>query len=266
MTVPASRLAVRDLEKVFQDGEDRVVAFADIVLDARPGEFLCVVGPSGCGKTTLLRCLAGIETPTRGNIERQLDPGAAGAEQSMVFQQHGLFPWLTVEGNLHFVLQESPVPRDQHRGIVEGLLERVGLLRFRRFYPYQLSGGMNQRVALVRAFCVQPQVLLMDEPFVFLDYQNRIVLQDLLLELWAEQRQTIVFVSHNINEAIALGDRVLVMPGEPGPFVQEIACPFPRPRDVVELRTNAEYQQIVVEVTRLLRQEQERSQASGRIG
>ena len=266
MTTAPPRLAVRDLDKVFQDGEDRVEAFSHISLEARPGEFLCVVGPSGCGKTTLLRCLAGIETPTSGNIQRQLEPGADGAEQAMVFQQHGLFPWLTVEDNLHFVLRESPVPRAEHDDIVQRLLDRVGLLRFRRFYPYQLSGGMNQRVALVRAFCVQPQVLLMDEPFVFLDYQNRIVLQDLLLELWAEQRQTIVFVSHNINEAIALGDRVLVMPGMPGPFVQEIVCPFPRPRDIVELRGNPDYQRSVIEVTRLLRQEQERSQAAGRAG
>jgi NitT/TauT family transport system ATP-binding protein len=263
---PPARLVVRDLEKVFQEGAERVRAFGEISLEAQPGEFLCVVGPSGCGKTTLLRCLAGIETPTAGSLERRLEPGAAGAEQAMVFQQHGLFPWLTVEGNLRFVLRESPVPRERHTAIVEGLLERVGLLRFRGFYPYQLSGGMNQRVALVRAFCVQPQVLLMDEPFVFLDYQNRIVLQDLLLELWAEQRQTIVFVSHNINEAIALGDRVLVMPGVAGPFVREIACPFPRPRDIVELRTDSAYQRIVVEVTRLLRREQERSQAEGRVG
>jgi NitT/TauT family transport system ATP-binding protein len=258
------RLAIRDLDKVFQEGEDRVHAFGQISLEARPGEFLCVVGPSGCGKTTLLRCIAGIETPSAGSMERQLEPGARGAEQAMVFQQHGLFPWLTVEANLHFVLRESPVPREQHADIVQRLLDRVGLLRFRRFYPYQLSGGMNQRVALVRAFCVQPQVLLMDEPFVFLDYQNRIILQDLLLELWAEQRQTIVFVSHNINEAIALGDRVLVMPGMPGPFVKQIACPFPRPRDIVELRTDPTYQRIVVEVTRLLRQEQERSLGAGR--
>jgi NitT/TauT family transport system ATP-binding protein len=264
VTPTPPRLAVHDLAKVFQDGEDRVVAFDEIALQAHPGEFLCVVGPSGCGKTTLLRCLAGIETPSEGTIDRRVDPDAQGAQQAMVFQQHGLFPWLTVEGNLHFVLRESPVPRERHEEIVQRLLGRVGLLRFRRFYPYQLSGGMNQRVALVRAFCVQPQVLLMDEPFVFLDYQNRIVLQDLLLELWTEQRQTIVFVSHNINEAIALGDRVLVMPGTPGPFVQEIACPFPRPRDVVELRTDPDYQRIVVEVTRQLRLEQERSQEAGR--
>ncbi len=261
-----SRVSVRDLAKVFQDGEARVEAFAQITLEARPGEFLCLVGPSGCGKTTLLRCLAGIETPSAGAIEHRLEPGAPGAEQAMVFQQHGLFPWLTVEANLHFVLRESPVPRQEHDAIVQRLLERVGLARFRRFYPYQLSGGMNQRVALVRAFCVQPQVLLMDEPFVFLDYQNRIVLQDLLLELWQEQRQTILFVTHNINEAIALGDRVLVMPGTAGPFAREISCPFGRPRDVVQLRTNPDYQRIVVEVTQLLRQEQEHSLREGRIG
>ncbi len=263
MSAEDPRIAVTDLGKVFQEGEERVEAFAQISLSARPGEFLCLVGPSGCGKTTLLRCLAGIESPSVGQLRFALDPAHRGADQSMVFQQHGLFPWLTVEGNLHFVLRESPVPGGEHEGIVQRLLERVGLLRFRRFYPYQLSGGMNQRVALVRAFCVQPQVLLMDEPFVFLDYQNRIVLQDLLLELWQEQRQTILFVTHNINEAIALGDRVLVMPGRAGPFVRELDCLFERPRDVVALRSDPEYQRNVVEVTRLLCQEQERSQLLG---
>ncbi len=259
MAHPAFRLRLQDLGKRFQDGEEQVQAFSEISMAVKPGEFLCLVGPSGCGKTTLLRCMAAILPSSEGELALTLEPGAPGAETAMVFQEHGLFPWLTVEHNLRFVLEESPVPKAEHPAIVDRMLERVGLERFRRFYPYQLSGGMNQRVALVRAFCVQPQLLFMDEPFVFLDYQNRIMLQDLLLELWQERRQTIVFVTHNINEAIALGDRVLVMPGRPGPFVREIPCSFPRPRDVVALRQDSEYQRIVVEVTRLLRQEQARS-------
>jgi len=260
VTDPLPAIHVEGLGKRF-DGTGRAVdAFRDIDLTVRTGEFVCLVGPSGCGKTTLLRCLAGIESATAGSTALAPDSRPDAAALAMVFQQPGLFPWMTVEGNLRFTLRSSPVPAAEHGAIVDRLLGRVGLSRYRGFYPYQLSGGMMQRVSLVRAFCVQPQVLLMDEPFAHLDYQNRIILQDLLLELWKDQRQTIVFVTHNINEAIALGDRVLLMPGLPGPFRREIPCPFPRPRDVIALRQEAAYQQIVVEITRELKREIERAE------
>jgi NitT/TauT family transport system ATP-binding protein len=250
---------VEGLGKQFSSGAEVARAFGELSLQVQDGEFLCLVGPSGCGKTTLLRCIAGIEQPTEGEIKIAGGPAANATPLAMVFQQHGLFPWMTVAGNLRFVLRQSEVEPARHGEIIDHLLGRVGLTRFRRFYPYQLSGGMAQRVALVRAFCVQPRVLLMDEPFVFLDYQNRIILQDLLLELWAEQRQTILFVTHNINEAAAMGDRVMVMPGLPGPFKRELICPFPRPRDVIALRQEPEYQRIVVEITRDLRDEIQRA-------
>ena len=245
------RVKVKGLVKQFAPGDPSTRAFSNIDLEVGAGEFLCLLGPSGCGKTTLLRCIAGIETPTEGSLYLADD----GRPLAMVFQQHGLFPWMTVAGNLRFVLGQSDVEPARHGEIIDHLLGRVGLTRFRRYYPYQLSGGMAQRVSLVRAFCVQPRVLLMDEPFVFLDYQNRIILQDLLLELWAEQLQTIIFVTHNINEAAAIGDRVMVMPGLPGPFKREVICPFPRPRDVIALRQDPEFQRIVVEITRDLRDE-----------
>jgi NitT/TauT family transport system ATP-binding protein len=259
---PEPAIIVEDLGKRFDGAGRSVDAFRHIDLAVESGEFVCLLGPSGCGKTTLLRCLAGIEEPSTGTL------GLAGSRRdaahlAMVFQQPGLFPWMTVEANLRFALRASPVPAADHTTIIDRLLGRVGLSRYRGFHPYQLSGGMMQRVSLVRAFCVQPRVLLMDEPFAHLDYQNRIILQDLLLELWKDQRQTIVFVTHNINEAIALGDRVLLMPGLPGPFRREIPCPFPRPRDIIALRQETSYQEIVVEITRELKREIERAEEHG---
>jgi NitT/TauT family transport system ATP-binding protein len=243
------------LGKRFGDGHKSVQAFEGMSLDVKRGEFVCIVGPSGCGKTTLLRCLAGIEKSSEGSFRIDLEAQFGRSKLAMVFQEHGLYPWMTVEGNLRFVLEASPVPTDEHQGIVENLLGQVGLARFKGFYPHQLSGGMNQRVALVRAFCVNPQVLLMDEPFVFLDYQNRIILQNLLLKLWGNTRQTILFVTHNINEAAALADRVLVMTSGPGRIRDEIRCDFERPRDVIALRRNPDYQEIVIRITDQLRQE-----------
>jgi len=248
-------IRMKALGKSFQEKQKTVEALRGLDLEVRRGEFLCLVGPSGCGKTTLLRCLAGIEKPTSGELEIHTEKRPDSTPLAMVFQQHGLFPWMTIERNMRFVLEASAIDPKLHAEIVERFLERVGLLRFKRFYPHQLSGGMNQRISLVRAFCVYPQVLLMDEPFVFLDYQNRISLQDLLLRLWEESRQTIVFVTHNINEALTLGDRVVVMTSAPGRFKRELLCEFPRPRDVMELRKDPEYGRMVVDISNDLRAE-----------
>ncbi|MCB9476249.1 MAG: ABC transporter ATP-binding protein [Deltaproteobacteria bacterium] len=248
-------IRLEGLGKSFQDKTRHVRAFDDLNLRVRHGEFVCVVGPSGCGKTTMLRCLAGIETPTDGVMEVHRAPEPETSPRAMVFQQHGLYPWMTVQGNLKFVLDASPIPPEQHEEIIDRHLTRVGLSRFKNFYPYQLSGGMNQRLSLVRAFCVNPQLLLMDEPFVYLDYQNRVNLQALLLELWSDREPTIVFVTHNINEAFTLADRVMVMTRSPGTFKREVACDFPRPRDVLELRKNTEFQDKVFFVTQDLKEE-----------
>lgn len=244
------------LSKTFVQGGKTVRALEDLSLQVPEGEILCLVGPSGCGKTTLLRCIAGIEEATAGTVKVEKGQGRQeGAPLSMVFQQHGLFPWMSVEDNLRFVLKAGPIDPARHGEIIGHFFERVGLSRFRSFFPYQLSGGMNQRVALIRAFCVYPRVLLMDEPFVFLDYQNRMILQELLLQLWQEQKQTIIFVTHNINEALTLGDRVMVMTASPGRFKREVRCRFPRPRDVVALRKDPEYGRMVVEITEDLKEE-----------
>ena len=247
------------LTKRFSGQSKQVIAFQDLDARIRRGEFFSIVGPSGCGKTTLLRCLAGIETPTSGTLEIHTQEQPEKSRLAMVFQHHGLYPWMSVEQNLRFVLKASTIPAVKHGRIIDHFLGEVGLARFRKFYPYQLSGGMNQRVALVRAFCVYPQVLLMDEPFVFLDYQNRIILQNLLLRLWQKQKQTVIFVTHNINEAAAMADRVMVMTASPGHLKEEIECDFDRPRDVIALRKNPDFQKIVVDITEHLRDEIEGS-------
>lgn len=249
------RIKTTGLEKRFENGDKSVLAFTDLNLEIKKNEFFSIVGPSGCGKTTLLRCLAGIEKPTSGHLEISAEQTEGRSKIAMVFQEHGLYPWMTIEQNLMFVLKASQVPPEDHKPVTEHFLGLVGLSKFKKFFPYQLSGGMNQRVALVRAFCIQPRILLMDEPFVFLDYQNRIILQNILLQLWQEKKQTVVFVTHNINEAAALADRVMLMTSTPGRFKQELNCDFGRPRDIVSLRKNPEYQKIVVEITEHLKKE-----------
>ena len=255
MTQEEPIIRLEGLGKSFFERGKTLEAFRDLNLEVRRGEFLCLLGPSGCGKTTLLRCLAGIETPTTGRLEIRAESKKNASRLAMVFQQHGLFPWMTVEGNLRFVLKASAIEPDLHSEIINRFLERVDLAAFKRFYPHQLSGGMNQRISLIRAFCVYPQILLMDEPFVFLDYQNRSSLQALLLQLFEETRQTVVFVTHNINEAVTLGDRVLVMTSGPGRFKREVQCNFPRPRDVVKLREDQDYGRLVVGLTDELQEE-----------
>lgn len=242
------------LGKRFPKGDGYIQAFEKLDLNIRNGEFFSIVGPSGCGKTTLLRCLAGIDKPDAGSFETVSQEGGSIPRLAMVFQEHGLYPWMTVKKNLLFVLRASPLDPGEHNRIISDLLSKVGLSKYDQFYPNQLSGGMAQRVALVRAFCVRPKILLMDEPFVFLDYQTRITLQNLLLDLWREAKQTVIFVTHNINEAAALSDRVAVMSRRPGRIRRKIECDFPRPRDVIELRKNRDFQDIVVRITRLLSQ------------
>src|SRR5712691_7820921 len=195
------------LGKVYGGGAGRVVALDDINLRISPGEFVCVVGPSGCGKSTLLRILAGLDRATSGAVRVE----AAGwpVANAMVFQDSGLFPWMSVAQNVGFGLMTRGVPRAQAAERVAGALKLVGLGRFRRHYPHQLSGGMRQRGAIARAFVTDPAVLLMDEPFAALDAQNRTILQAELVRIWEETRKTVVYVTHSIEEALLLGDRTV---------------------------------------------------------
>jgi NitT/TauT family transport system ATP-binding protein len=203
-------------------------------LRVRPGEFVCLIGASGCGKSTLLRIVAGFETVTRGQAlmwGRTIT--GPGPERGMVFQDYGLFPWLTVRGNIGFGPSARGRPAQEVKETVDRFVTLVGLQRFADAYPHQLSGGMKQRVAIARVLANDAQIVLMDEPFGALDAMTRERLQDELLEIWQRTRLTVLFVTHSIEEAIFLGDRINVMSPGPGRIESEFIVDLPRPRDVM---------------------------------
>ena len=208
-----------------------MLALDSIDLQVRAGEFLCIVGPSGCGKSTLLYLIAGLHEPTSGavlmdgkRVER------TGTDRIMIFQEHGLFPWLTVAENVEFGMKMKGLPKKLRRDRVREYLNLVHLGKFQESYIHQLSGGMRQRVAIARALATEPDVLLMDEPFAALDAQTRDLLHDELERIWAETGRTIVFVTHNVREAVRLGDRVAVLTFRPGRLKREYQIDLPRPR------------------------------------
>ena len=214
------------------DASAGVIALQDIDLTIEAGQFVCLLGPSGCGKSTLLNAIAGFETPTSGRIlvgGRQV--AAPGPDRAMVFQDYALFPWLTVAGNVGFGLQVRGLHRAEVRRRVDALLDMLGLAEFSTRFPRDLSGGMRQRVAIARALAVDAPVLLMDEPFGALDALTRQNLQDELLRLWTALGQTIVFVTHSIEESLYLADRVVVMSSRPGTIQRDQKVELPRPRD-----------------------------------
>jgi NitT/TauT family transport system ATP-binding protein len=215
-------------------------ALAGIDLSIGSSEFVCIVGPSGCGKTTLLRILAGLEQETSGSVTIARDDQTRPLN-SMVFQDHSLFPWLTVLDNAAFGLEMRGVARADRHEKASALLDAVGLTRFYDHYPHQLSGGMKQRVSLVRAFVTDPEVLLMDEPFAALDAQNKVLLQDELVRIWEASRKTVVYITHGIDEALMLGDRIVVMTSAPGRVKETIPVDFPRPRNIFEIRARPEF-------------------------
>ena len=238
-----ARIVVRGLGKHFTDisRQEEIVALDGIDLDIGDDEFLTVLGPSGCGKTTLLNIIAGFDHPTNGDV--RLDGEAIlkpGPDRGVVFQDYALFPWLSVEQNVEFGLRERRVPKPQRRSRVRDQIASVGLSGFERRYPQELSGGMRQRVAIARALVNDPKILLLDEPFAALDAQTRTLMQQELLRVWSAARRTAIFITHNIEEAILLGDRVVVMTARPGRIKEIVAVNLPRPRDV----TSAEFNEI----------------------
>jgi NitT/TauT family transport system ATP-binding protein len=233
-------LSIDGVTKNFEFQGRAVTALASADLAIRKGEFVCLIGPSGCGKSTLLRMIAGFETPSEGRLSMWGKPvDGPGPERGMVFQDYGLFPWLTVAQNIGF----GPAARGAGRAEVAKTAERftamVGLDRFRDAYPHQLSGGMKQRVAIARVLANDAEVVLMDEPFGALDAMTRENLQAELLEIWARNRLTILFVTHAIEEAILLADRILVMSPGPGRIVSDEPVPLARPRDPTSPEFNA---------------------------
>jgi len=218
--------------KAYQTRNAVVPALEDMTFSVGEREFVCIVGPSGCGKTTLLKLIARLLKPTSGRIIFGTRPADDRPRSALVFQEHGLFPWMTVLDNVAFGLEMRGVGREERHDRARAFIEKVGLAYFAHSYPHELSVGMRQRVGIARAFVADAPILLMDEPFGSLDAQTRLVLQEELLRLWKDHQKLVVYVTHDIEEAVLLGDRVLVMTGHPGHIREEIPIPLPRPRDL----------------------------------
>lgn len=227
------------VSQTYETATGSVSALENVSFSVNTREFVSVVGPSGCGKTTLLKVMAGLLRPTSGRIAMTGAITRGRPPCALVFQDHGLFPWLTVLHNVAFGLEMQGVERQERLDRAQTFIGRVGLSRFADFYPHQLSIGMQQRVGIVRAFVTDPDVLLMDEPFGALDSQTRIVLQEELLRIWNTHPKVVIFVTHDIDEAVRLSDRVLVMTGRPGRVREEIPVPLPRPRNLSREATAA---------------------------
>jgi NitT/TauT family transport system ATP-binding protein len=249
LTKPSIR--IRNLVRSFGG----LIAVDDVSVDIAPGEFFMIVGPSGCGKTTLLRILAGLDTATSGTIDIAVPLGTARPVNSMVFQGDSIFPWMTVWDNAAYGLRMRHVETAVIKDVVGHYLDRTGLTKFASYYPHQLSGGMRQRVSIARAFSNNPQILLMDEPFSALDAQNKLLLQEELLKIWDEHKKTVVFITHSVDEAVLLGDRIMVMTAQPGRVKHIERVPFPRPRNVMDLQKEPAYGALVHNIWSKLRDE-----------
>jgi NitT/TauT family transport system ATP-binding protein len=240
-------LAVRGLRKVYEGHGRRVEAIGDLTFTVDAGEFACVVGPSGCGKTTMLRIVAGLLPPTAGEIVvdgRSVSGPPPGL--ALVFQEYGrsLFPWLRVRDNVELPLRSAGVPRSRRRALVAEALSSVGLADVHHAYPWQLSGGMQQRVAIARAVAYQPRVLLMDEPFAAVDAQTRADLEDLIRSVWQQFGVTLLFVTHDIDEAVYLGQRVIVLSAAPTHVAEDLPIDLPADRDQLTTRADPRFTEL----------------------
>lgn len=254
MTATA-KLSIENVGKIFSTKNGDVMALDQTSFSVAEGEFVTILGPSGCGKSTILRVVAGLEEPTSGKVF--LDGKAIkgpGPDRGMVFQSYTLYPWLTVEDNISFGLQLKGMSKQACKEIAGHYLELIGLQGFEKHYPIQLSGGMKQRVAIARALANDPKILLMDEPFGALDAQTRAIMQEILLKVWEESRKTILFITHDVEEAIFLGDSIYVMTARPGRLKKNIKVPLPRPRDYHH-KSSAEFLDLKQELLELIREE-----------
>lgn len=231
------KIAARSARKIFASPTGDVPAIVDFDLDVGEGEFVCLVGPSGCGKSTFLRILAGLDSLSGGEAFIVPDEHPGRPLNNVVFQEYAVFPWKTVRDNVAFGLRMRGIGRAERDAITDAWLVKVGLKRFADYYPAQISGGMKQRVSIARALANDPQVLLMDEPLAALDAQTRAVLQEELLRLWEETHKTVLYVTHSIDEAVLLGDRVVLMTAHPGTKKAEFVVDLPRPRDLATTRS-----------------------------
>ena len=233
------KLELQHITKTFSTEEGEMTALDEINLEVKPAEFLCIIGPSGCGKTTLLRMVAGLDRPTSGKIILDgKEVKCASPDRGMVFQEFSLFPWRTVLKNVEFGLEINGMKEKERREIAEKYIALVGLKGFENHYPYELSGGMKQRVAIARALATEPSILLMDEPFGSVDAQTRNILQEELLEIWKRTKKTVLFVTHSVDEAVYLADRVAVMSARPGCLIKCLDIDIPRPRKRTSMEAN----------------------------
>ena len=259
---PGSGIRLDSLSKYYGGPNERIVAIDHVDLDIAEGEFVCIVGPSGCGKTSLLRILAGLEAPSGGDMAIEIDANGRPL-RSMVFQGNGIFPWMKVIDNAAYGLAARGVPKAERYAIAQEYLDQLGIGQFRDAWPRQLSGGMLQRVNLARAFANDPAILLMDEPFGALDEQTRIFAYADLLSLWETKRKTVVFITHSLDEAIILADRVCVMSARPARIKESFRINLPRPRQVFDLQHDPEFTRVRRQIWESLREEVQRSQESG---
>ncbi|HUI86891.1 MAG TPA: ABC transporter ATP-binding protein [Nitrososphaerales archaeon] len=251
-------LTVEDVSKSFVDDRTgtSIDVLAKVSLDLEPGRFVSIVGPSGCGKSTLLNIIAGLIPPTTGQIrfgEEMM--GAQGRSIGYAFQRDSLLPWRDVEGNVELGLELKGVPKEKRATLASNYIDMVGLSMFRRYMPHQLSGGMRKRVELVRALAYDPALLLLDEPFGALDAQTRILLQDELMKLVAKKTQTVLLVTHDLDEAIALSDRVVVMSARPGRIKSSHVVDLPRPRTSSDARSSSKFYEYVQAIWSEIRDE-----------
>ena len=252
-----SALAIGGVSRIFAGVRHGAptTALLPTTLDVADNDFITILGPSGCGKSTLLRIVAGLDVPTTGDV--QLDGHVVtgpGADRGMVFQSYTLFPWLTVRENITFGLREKATPPARAAEITAHYIDKVGLRGFEHHYPKMLSGGMQQRTAIARALANEPRILLLDEPFGALDNQTRSLMQELLLSIWESERKTVLFVTHDIEEAIFMANRVVVMTARPGRIKAEVAVPLAHPRHYT-VKTSPEFSGLKAQLTEEIRVE-----------
>lgn len=250
--VASSKIIAQHIDKIYTSGKKSTKAIENVSIDIQDNDFVCVVGPSGCGKSTILRMLAGLDFPTAGDIivndKRVTGPGP---DRGMVFQTYTLFPWMNVEDNIKFGLKIKKMPKNEQQEITDRYLDIIGLKKFAKAYPKELSGGMKQRVAIARALANQPEVLLMDEPFGALDPHTKSMMQLLMREIWENDHPTVVFITHDIDEAVFLANKIYVMSARPGKVIKEVNVYLPHKRSL-DLKDSAEFIKIRKEINDLL--------------
>lgn len=255
MSENRENLVISNVTKIFKNGSETVQALEEINLHVREKEFISILGASGCGKSTLLRIIGGLEKPTTGSInldgKKITQPGP---DRGMVFQAYTLFPWLTVQKNIEFGLKQKGISKMERAQIAQKYVEIVGLKGFEDVYPKRLSGGMKQRVAIARALANDPEIILLDEPFGALDMQTRSIMQELLLNVWQKSKKTVILVTHDIDEAIFMADRVVVMKSRPGCIKEIIDVELPRPRDY-HIKTSEKFMEYKNRAVDLIREE-----------